>query len=204
MAFKNTPKVFPHLSLIILNNEHFRPSNTKVFCVKFDGTETTNVQPSESLHIYSRSMFEQFYLYHVSIACFTKRAWKQEYLEVLTFFGSHMNFCRPQKVNYNYLSLQDIGKHRQIRILPLHTNQFFRDNYLIQVLQYVYGTNHPQRKRHTCVYSVQKQKTCMASNHSCTRMCTHLYTCKMNAPHIRTYPYEVSATKLSSLHPVVP
>ena len=64
-----------------------------------------------------------------------------------------------------------------------------------------YGTNHPQLKRHTCV---QKQKTRVASNHSCTRVCTHLHACKMNAPHTRTYPYEVSATKQSSLQPVVP
>ena len=33
---------------------------------------------------------------------------------------------------------------------------------------------------------------------------THLHACKMNAPHTRTYPYEVSATKRSSLQPVVP
>ena len=66
-----------------------------------------------------------------------------------------------------------------------------------------YGTNHPQLKRHThvtrvCVayvLRVQKQKTSMASNHSCTRVCTHLHACKMNAPYTRTYPYEVSATK---------
>ena len=66
-----------------------------------------------------------------------------------------------------------------------------------------YGTNHPQLKRHTrvtrvcvaCVPRVQKQKTSVASNHSCTRVCTHLHACKMNAPHTRTYPYEVSAMK---------
>ena len=40
---------------------------------------------------------------------------------------------------------------------------------------------------------LQKQKTCKASNH----------VCKINAPRTRTYPYEVSATKRSSLQPVV-
>ena len=71
-----------------------------------------------------------------------------------------------------------------------------------------YSTNHPQLKRHIRVTHMcaecAKQKTRMASNQSCTRMCTHLHACKMNAPHTRTYPYEVSATKRSSLQPVVP
>ena len=33
---------------------------------------------------------------------------------------------------------------------------------------------------------------------------TYLHTCQINVPHTRTYPYEVSATKQSSLQPVVP
>ena len=47
---------------------------------------------------------------------------------------------------------------------------------------------------HACVPSVHKHKTCMVSNH----------VCKLNAPHTCTYPYEVLATKRSSLQPVVP
>ena len=70
-----------------------------------------------------------------------------------------------------------------------------------------YGTNHPQLKRHTrdtrmCA-TCAKQKTCVPSNHSCTRVCTQKHACKMNAPHTRTYPYEVSVTKRSSLQTVV-
>ena len=67
-----------------------------------------------------------------------------------------------------------------------------------------YGTNHPQLKRHTCVPRVQKQKTRGIKPLVSTRVCTHLHASKMNAPHTRTYPYEVSATKRSSLQPVVP
>ena len=63
-----------------------------------------------------------FAIYHVSIACFTKRAWRLKYLRALTFFGSHKNFCRLQKGNYNGLSVQEIEKHKQIRILPLQND----------------------------------------------------------------------------------
>ena len=58
------------------------------------------------------------------------------------------------------------------------------------------STNHPQLKWHNyvCDMHVQKQKTRVALNH----------VCKINAPHIRTYPYKVSATKQSFLQPVVP
>ena len=48
-----------------------------------------------------------------------------------------------------------------------------------------YSTNHPQLKWHTCV---QKQ------NHV-WHQTTHVHACKLNPPHTRTYPYEVSATK---------
>ena len=65
----------------------------------------------------------------------------------------------------------------------------------------MYGTNHPQLKRHM---HVQKQKTRVASNHLCTRVCTHVHACKMNTLHTRTYPYKVSITKRYSLQPVVP
>ena len=50
--------------------------------------------------------------------------------------------------------------------------------------------------------------TCMA--HACAKAKTHVastmhvYVCKIHAPHTRTYPYEVSATKQSSLQSVVP
>ena len=42
--------------------------------------------------------------------CFTKRA---EYLGVLTFFGSHKNFCRPKAPKYKFklaLSYPQDGK----------------------------------------------------------------------------------------------
>ena len=35
-------------------------------------------------------------------------------------------------------------------------------------------------------------------------MATRVHVCKINAPRTRTYPYKVSATKQSSLQPVVP
>ena len=54
----------------------------------------------------------------MSRACFAKRVWRQEHVGVLAFFVSHQNFCRPQKVNYDCLSLQNIRKHKQIRIHP--------------------------------------------------------------------------------------
>ena len=44
----------------------------------------------------------------------------------------------------------------------------------------------------------QKDKTRVAYQ------ATHLHVCKINTPHARTYPYEVSAMKRSSLQPVVP
>ena len=63
-------------------------------------------------------------------------------------------------------------------------------------LLFACSTNHLQLKRHSyvCDTHVQKQKTRVALNH----------VCKINAPHTRTYPYKVSATKRPSLQPVVP
>ena len=61
-----------------------------------------------------------------------------------------------------------------------------------------YGTNHPQLKWHTCVTRV-----CKSKKHA-WHQTTRVHVCKMNAPHTRTYPYKVSATKRSYLHPVVP
>ena len=61
----------------------------------------------------------------------------------------------------------------------------------------LYGTNHPQLKRHTRVTRV-----CKSKKHT-WHQTTHVHACKMNAPHTRTYPYEVSTTK-RSLQPVVP
>ena len=50
---------------------------------------------------------------------------------------------------------------------------------------------------HVCVQHVQKQKHVLQQT-------MHVHTCKINAPRTRTYPYEVSAMKRSSLQPVVP
>ena len=50
------------------------------------------------------------------------------------------------------------------------------------------------RMSYACVPHVQKQKTCLASN----------YVCIINALNTHTSPYEVSATKQSSLQLVVP
>ena len=62
----------------------------------------------------------------------------------------------------------------------------------------IYGTNHPQRKRYTHVTRVCK------SNKYEWHQTTCVHTCKINTPRTCTYPYKVSATKQSSLQPVVP
>ena len=61
-----------------------------------------------------------------------------------------------------------------------------------------YSTNHPQLKwykRVTCVYKGKKHAW---------HQTMYIHLCKTNAPHAHTYPYEVSATKWSSLQPLVP
>ena len=66
--------------------------------------------------------------------------------------------------------------------------------------------------RHTVQISHDLNDTCVCA--ACAKakntcgikplVYTHVHACKMNAPHTRTYPYEVSATKQSSLQPIVP
>ena len=44
---------------------------------------------------------------------------------------------------------------------------------------------------------------CKSKKHTWHQI-THVHVCKINAPHARTYPYEISATKRFPLQPVVP
>ena len=71
------------------------------------------------------------YLYHVFLTGFGGRIM---YLRVLIFFGSHKNFCRPQKGNYNCLFLQAIGKHKYIGTLPHCNNLLFRNKHVWRVM----------------------------------------------------------------------
>ena len=63
-----------------------------------------------------------------------------------------------------------------------------------------YSTNQPQHKWYTHV-------TCVCAMCAQAKKLWHLiirvHVCKINTPHTRTYPYEVSAMKQSSLQPVV-
>ena len=61
-----------------------------------------------------------------------------------------------------------------------------------------FGTNHPQLEWHTRVTHMFKSKK--HAWHQTMRV----HACKINAPHTRIYPDQVSATKRSSLQPVVP
>ena len=55
----------------------------------------------------------------------------------------------------------------------------------------------------TCMSHVCVCHMCKSKKHA-WHQTIHVHTCKINAPHTRTYPYEVSATKQSSLQPVMP
>ena len=70
-------------------------------------------------------------------------------------------------------------------------------------VQTAYGTNHPQLKWHAHVTNVCA--ACAKANNKCgIKPLMRVHTCKINAPHACTYPYEVSATERSSLQSVVP
>ena len=81
-------------------------------------------------------------------------------------------------------------------------------SWLVATVQITHNLN-GTRVSHAC-----DMRVCRVCKSVCARVCkikttrvhqtTRVHACKMNAPHTCTYQYEVSATKRSSLQPVVP